>query len=440
MLTQQVSGLAYTHELVAAISAAIRSGELQPGDPVPSVRELAAASGLSPGSVQRAMTELTSRGLVVSAQGRRRTVAPRPLVALPLKPRVPAGLIDVATVDPDPELLPDLGGMLDRSLYSANLYDARQLCAELEGAVRPSLLADGVEGQLTATNGALDALQRVLEARLSPGDAVIVEDPSWPAQRGVLQAGRFEAVPVPIDHAGFLPDALEDALRRRRCGAIIHTPRGQNPTGAALSASRQAELREVLAQHPDVLVVEDDHLDRLLWHPFLSLADAGRPWAVIRSASKSIGPDLRLAVCASDDETARAVQLRQLTGPGWVSHIVQRLAARAYETGAASGLFQRAASSYVERRELLLAELSRRGVHAIGPSGYTVCVPVESEANTAIALAASGWSVQTGEGYRYSSAPFIRICVSRLSAAQITEAADAIASAVRPAHGGTLIR
>jgi DNA-binding transcriptional MocR family regulator len=41
---------------------------------------------------------------------------------------------------------------------------------------------------------------------------------------------------------------------------VICTPRAQNPTGASLTRKRAEALREVLARHPQVLVIEDDHL------------------------------------------------------------------------------------------------------------------------------------------------------------------------------------
>ena len=53
--------------------------------------------------------------------------------------------------------------------------------------------------------------------------------------------------------------------------AVVSTPRAQNPTGASLSARRAAALREVLAPHPYVLVIQDDYFSYLSRRPFHSI-------------------------------------------------------------------------------------------------------------------------------------------------------------------------
>jgi len=59
-------------QLRAAILAAIGTGELAPGDRLPTVRQLAGDLGVAPGTVQRAYAELEADGAVES-RGRRGT-------------------------------------------------------------------------------------------------------------------------------------------------------------------------------------------------------------------------------------------------------------------------------------------------------------------------------------------------------------------------------
>ncbi|MGO2138940.1 MAG: aminotransferase class I/II-fold pyridoxal phosphate-dependent enzyme [Leucobacter sp.] len=427
MLIDDLAPVAYTDELVSAITVRIRDGRLQPGVQLPSIRALATAVGLSPGSVASAMRTLGARGLIVSTQGRRSVVADLARLPVSYLATVPTGLVDLSSVEPDPGLLPDIRGYLNADLYSASMYDATNVIPELERVVREGFDADGISGELTATNGALDALERILSARLHPGDVVLVEDPCWGSQRTLLQVLGLEAVGVAIDDEGFVPEALSQRLTQRRVAAIIHTPRGQNPTGSALSAERETALRRVLSRYPDVLVVEDDHLSGVASVPFRTLTMGRAAWAVVRSFSKTLGPDLRLAVAAMDQETTGRVQMRQLIGPGWVSHLTQRLAARVLSDPVAKDRIERAAASYDERRDLLIEVLAKSGIHARGVCGFTVCVPVPAEAEIVAALARKGWAVQAGEPYRLESRPFIRVCISPLTASGVLEFANVLA-------------
>ena len=133
-------------------------------------------------------------------------------------------------------------------------------------------------------------------------------------------------VPVLVDDWGAVPERLEGGLRAG-ARAVVLTPRAQNPTGAAFDAARTRDLAAVLGRHPGVLVVEDDHAGAISGAKAFSAAGMGERWAVIRSASKSLGPDLRLAVVAGDHTTMARVEGRQRLGAGWVSHLLQHVVA-----------------------------------------------------------------------------------------------------------------
>ncbi len=107
---------------------------------------------------------------------------------------------------------------------------------------------------------------------------------------------------------------------------MILTPRAHNPTGCSLSARRAAALQNILARYPQVLVIIDDHFALLSSSPRQPvIAQTTQHWAVIRSVSKALGPDLRLAIVASDSSTSAKLRLRLNAGSQWVSHLLQDL-------------------------------------------------------------------------------------------------------------------
>src|SRR5262249_28235576 len=102
---------------------------------------------------------------------------------------------------------------------------------------------------------------------------------------------------------------------RTAAHAIILTPRAQNPTGAAVTTRRARRLRAILRTRPELLLVEDDHAGRIAGAPYVTLVEPSRGrWAVVRSVSKPLGPDLRLAMIAGDAETIAALERRQTIG------------------------------------------------------------------------------------------------------------------------------
>jgi DNA-binding transcriptional MocR family regulator len=218
----------------------------------------------------------------------------------------------------------------------------------------------------------------------------------------------------------------------------VHTPRGHNPRGSALDAERAGELRALLDD--DVLVVEDDHLGPVAGTPWHTLV-AGRSdrsdrsrtprrWAAVRSVSKWLGPDLRLAVLAGDDETLARVEGRQSLGPGWVSGLVQRLVSRLWADPQVMAAVARAADAYAERRAALAALVDA----APAPSGINLWVPVPDEDAAVRALLADGWAVAAGTPYRLSPGSAIRITTAELRVDEAPRLAAAIERAVAPPH------
>lgn len=426
----QISGRS-AREIAASVEGGIREGRLSDEQRLPAIRELAATLEVSPATVAAAYRQLRERGLVLAGGRRGTVVRPRPPVATPRHVAAPPGVRDLRMGIPDPRLLPDLGPVL-ASLSPSELV-ARHLGrnddALLELA-RDQFAADDVDAaHLAVVGGALDGIERVLGTCVDRGDLVAVEDPVYPPILDLIAALGATPLPVAVDEEGPLPAELERALRRRPA-ALIVVPRAQNPTGASISRSRGAELSALLDQHDQVTLIEDDAAHGIADTPFQMLARKPRGrWSVIRSVSKSLHPDLRLAVIAGDEVTISRLEGRQALGTGWVSTILQHAVANLWSDPSTEAVVARARSAYAARRTALIEALEERGMEARGQTGLNVWVPVREEAAVVEALLASGWAVHAGERFRLRSAPGIRVTISTLEPDEAPALADAIAEA-----------
>ncbi|WP_327734433.1 aminotransferase class I/II-fold pyridoxal phosphate-dependent enzyme [Streptomyces nojiriensis] len=427
-------------DIAADVEAGVASGALPPGSLLPPMRELAGELGVNPNTVAAAYRTLRERG-VIETDGRRGSrVRARPS-STPrdaLRMVVPQGVRDLAEGSPDVHLLPALEGPLAvaarRYAQAPTLYGADPVAPELAELARAAFDADGVPpGPVAVTSGALDGIERVLTAHLRAGDAVAVEDPGWGGALDLVPALGLRVLPVAVDDDGPRPEAVARALAAG-ARALVVTSRAQNPTGAAVGAERARELRDLLAAHPEVLLIEDDHGNGIVDLPLHPLGGVTRHWVLVRSTAKAYGPDLRLAVLTGDEVTLDRLRGRQRLGPGWVSRLLQYAVVELWNAGAVDPVA--VSRSYAARRDALVEALRQRGIRAYGRSGLNVWVPVVDETVVVARLLAAGWAVAPGAVFRVEAGPGIRLTVSQLAVAEVPGLADAVAAAASVGAAG----
>lgn len=158
----------------------------------------------------------------------------------------------------------------------------------------------------------------------------------------------------------------------------------------------------------------------------------------MRSVSKFLGPDMRLAVTASDPVTAERLALRLSPGTMWVSHVMQQLAAAMLRDEEVHRLIATAGARYVARNRSFVALLAARGVEASGESGLNVWVDVRDDAGVvADRLARRGWLVRPGSEFTLedesAGGRHVRVTVHNLDDAELRCLADDVAAAAGPA-------
>ncbi|WP_380180484.1 aminotransferase class I/II-fold pyridoxal phosphate-dependent enzyme [Kalamiella sp. sgz302252] len=421
-------------EIFESVRQKVRTGRLRPGDALPPVRELAIRLGVHRNTVASAYKKLAAAGIAVT-NGRYGTTITQPDdVTEQEGPASQTALTDVSGGNPEPSVLPDLAPLLQAVSLAPRSYGGSVINPGLEKAGREWFSRDvpGTFG-LSLTHGAIDAIERLVTGYLTAGEKIAVEEPCFLSSINAIRSLGYSPAGVPVDRHGLLPGPLREALE---AGAqvVIVTPRAHNPTGCSLTPERATEIRAVLASFPHVMVIIDDHFSLLSGHDYQNvIAAETRNWAIVRSVSKFYGPDLRLALVASNPGTSERLNRRMAPGTHWVSHILQDMTEKALSSAAVARKVSGAAALYRDRRNALLAALHARGVEAAREyDGLNVWLPLCSEPAALLNLMeARGWLVRAGAGFYLSEPRYaIRLTPGSLSDEQSEALAQDLADAL----------
>ena len=426
--------------IAAAISRAITNGALATGERLPTVRDLARALGISPTTVSEAWQVLADAG-AIQARGRNGTFVLG--VARPLATRRYRGVtegpghftLDLSTGTPDPDLLPDLSSVLARvsrgPLTTSYLDDP--VVPALAEVLRATWPFDAAA--LTVVDGAMDALDRIASSHVRLGDRVVVENPTFPPLLDLLEQIGAEVVGVDVDDEGIVPESLGRALEPGPV-ALFTQPRAHNPLGTGLSPRRAARLAPLLAE-AGVLVVEDDHAGDIASSPLTSLGSLLPDRTVlVRSFSKSHGPDLRLAAVGGAAEPIERIARRPALGPGWSSRILQAVLAELLVDPGSVERIGFARDRYAARRHALATALSERAVRIHGSDGINLWIDVGDERGAQVSLAARSIGVAPGGPFFVAppASHHLRVTVG-LVRDRFDELADVIADAASISTG-----
>lgn len=428
-LCEQI-GDASVKGITLAASTLIREGRIAVGMQMPAVRELAEKLNVSPATVSAAWAQLKKQK-VLAGKGRSGiwvcgdTVMPRPVRFEKIGNYGDNIQADLAMASPDPALLPDLRQAILHGL------EAPQLNSYLREPISPQLLAAvkprwpfPAEAYLAA-DGGFDAMNLIIQTLVSPGDRVVIEDPTATRLLDILDNVGAEILPLPCDDEGPQPAALA-ALLQKRPVMMIYQPRTHSATGHRVSQARSAALAEVLADDK-ALIVEDDGIGDLSAWPLYSLGNYFPARTLhVHSFSKAYGPDLRLAVLSGTEEMVKRIQAWRNFGVSWTSRILQNAVAWLLCDSATQRQLQHAREVYAIRRRQLREALARRGLQLADRDGLSLYIPVASEQFAMITLAARGIAVLPGERCSLGNKQFIRVSTAMFPEAQLDAIADAL--------------
>lgn len=475
-------------QIANAVSHAIRSGQLKPGDRLPTVRALASDLGVSLTTVTAAFKSLAESGWTRGEIGRGTFVSHRgacdsgiasvsvpgthlsPRTRTPWRRRALVSLmerlrssfpkaINCSFGGPGASLLPlkfikrHWLAAFDDVSNSDLQYKTVDPIDSLKDVLTRHLIADSIpanSGDLLVGTSAQQFMMLATNVigRLGglPEPVIAVEQPGYYTIFDAWDHAGVRMIGVETDGNGALPESVESAIRNG-ANAVLLTPRAHNPTGASWTPQRLRALGDVLSRFPRVLAIEDDHFGDLAQDPAGSLlADSRVEERVvyIRSFSKSIAPDLRLSVAVARPQLKTLLQESKTHADGWSSRLLQRVLAGVLQDDGLGVWLDRVRTTYRTRRERVADVLANCGIPGVEvwhardgvnvwihlPSGFDAGEVIERGASLGV-LAAPGEVFYLSPGH----SDVVRFNVGSVETERVSVCAELLVKAICQSGG-----
>lgn len=290
--------------------------------------------------------------------------------------------------------------------------------------------------RIMITGGASQAIVLLTQAFVDPGDAIVVEAPTFVGAEKTFRALGARMYEVPIDEQGMVPAALAETLDQLQTAGtrpkFLYTmPTFHNPAGVTQPLARRRAILRIAAAH-ELVIIEDDAYGDLRYDgdPLPSLFELDKRSLVIRlgTFSKILAAGLRLGWVAGDSQAVgalAALKFDQATSP-----YNGALAAEVGLSGRLDPHVERLRAAYREKRDALLEALDRycqpyaRWTRPAG--GFFVWLELNDEVDPAVLLEGAGrHGVSYVPGQACFASPghdqFVRLAFSYVAADEIEE-------------------
>jgi DNA-binding transcriptional MocR family regulator len=391
------SAVPLVDQICERITQLVQHGQLPTGARLPSIRKLARLVGASAFTVVDAYDRLVARGVVESRPGRGFFVTQRrltaPLIAVEALPDPGADALSLArlclthsgdVVAAGAGFLPEnwlleaaSAGVLTRLIRGRRLQPwlpcPPQGLPELREQIAARLVQHGIAASaahIVTTYGASQAFDLLARLLLTPGDAVLVEDPGYFVLFEQLRAHHVRLIPVPRQADGPDLEALEAACRAHRPRAFFTQTLVHNPTG---SSADPAHCHRVLslAEQFGIAVIEDDVYGDLYQGPAVRLAqiDGLRHVIYVGSFTKLIGPSLRVGFVAADASLVAQLTERKVLSVLSGATLLECFVSEVLDGGRYKRHVEHTRARLARMRRDARAALESAGIEFDGPAG-----------------------------------------------------------------------
>lgn len=249
--------------LAERIRLLLLDGRLIPGTRLPAERELAATLSLSRNTVAAAYAELRATshadsirgsGTHLRLPGLRRTGfhSEEDHVDLDFRKATPAAY--AGTAEAYREALQQLPHYLHHSGYDAvGLGDLRAEIAQTYTDRGISTTGD----QILVTVGAVHAWRLIVSAFVSPGERVLIEQPTYPPAVDILTSVHACVLGIPVDANGWDIEVAEELFRRKFPTLAYLMPDFHNPTGSSMSNEERRRMAQAADAAQTMLVADE---------------------------------------------------------------------------------------------------------------------------------------------------------------------------------------
>ncbi|MCY8848963.1 PLP-dependent aminotransferase family protein [Bacillus inaquosorum] len=327
---QRNKGESLSKQIYQSIVDRIRSGLLEEGSKLPSVRSLSKQLEVSLITAVKAYKQLEQDGFATSIQGKGTFVKAKisekkKVEAIPsydwqlsLQDYLPRSQFARYHIAPqkvhlsssmiDPKLLPnryfehEVQQVLSEnpellSIYG-NVQGDNQLRSEMSAYLKRSGVTSTPENILV-TSGLQQSIDLVARTFVGPGDVVVMEAPTYPGAIDIFRGRGATILTVPVDKDGMRIDILQNVCEKHKPKVIFTIPTFHNPTGVVMSLKRRKQLLDIAGSIHSI-IVEDDPCSEIYFEkkPPVTLKSMDQFGNVIylRGLSKTIAPSCRIGI------------------------------------------------------------------------------------------------------------------------------------------------
>ncbi len=224
------------------------------------------------------------------------------------------------------------------------------------------------------TTGSTSCMDLLLKAFINPGDAVLVESPTFLGNMQTLNLYQAKLVPVESDEGGVMLDKLEEAIKEHHPKLFYVIPSFQNPSGRTLAVDRRKPIADLAAKY-GFLVLEDDPYRDLRYTgehlPTIKSYDTTGHVAYMGSFSKIISPGLRVGYVVAQKDILRKCTIGKQGTDLHTPNLNQAIVDQFLRRNLLKPHIESILPAYKEKLELMLHELDSfpKGTKYIVPEG-----------------------------------------------------------------------